>query len=172
MEINKRPEPPSGVRRLLWRLPIQLYRMRIGWLLGGRMMLITHTGRVSGVKRQAVIEVVEQDPSDGSYVAASGFGVGADWYQNVTTTPDVTIQVGSRTVPATATPVSADDGPDLMARYAARHPRAAKGLCRIMGFAVDGSASDYRAVGSHLPFVRFTPRPATSPGHAPGSGSS
>jgi hypothetical protein len=27
-----------------------------------------------------------------------------------------------------------------------------------MGFAVDGSTEDYREVGSHLPFVRFTTR--------------
>ncbi|NBE92221.1 nitroreductase family deazaflavin-dependent oxidoreductase, partial [Nonomuraea sp. K271] len=29
--------------------------------------------------------------------------------------------------------------------------------CKIMGFEVDGSVADYREVGRHIPFVRFTP---------------
>lgn len=165
MEIHKKPKPPAGIRRLVWRLPIHLYRMRLGWLLGGRLMLLTHTGRISGKQRQAVIEVVEHDSRDGSYVAASGFGLGADWYQNVLATPDVTIQIGRRTMPVTAAPLSADEGAEIMAGYARRHPIAAKQLCRIMGFSVDGSVGDYRDVGRRTPFVRFVPRtpPASRP---------
>ncbi len=163
MEITRKPAPPTGIRRLLWRLPIHLYRMHLGWLLGRRLMLLTHTGRISGKKRQAVIEVVEHDPGDRSYIAASGFGSRADWYQNVLATPYVTIQVGRHTMAATATPLDADDGAEIMARYARRHPAAAKQLCRIMGVSVDGSVSDYRAVGRYIPFVRFVPRTLASP---------
>ncbi|MEU4513505.1 nitroreductase family deazaflavin-dependent oxidoreductase [Nonomuraea wenchangensis] len=156
MDIVKRPDPPSGLRRMLWRLPIQLYRLGLGRLLGGRVMLLTHIGRVSGMPRQAVIEVVEHDT--GGYVAASGFGPRADWYRNITKTPDVVLQVGGRTVPAVARPLPAEEGAGIMARYAPRHPTAARRLCAIMGFAVDGSVEDYREVGRRIPFVRFVPR--------------
>ncbi|MEV0168752.1 deazaflavin-dependent oxidoreductase (nitroreductase family) [Nonomuraea fuscirosea] len=155
MEIVNRPAPPTGLRRRLWRLPILLYRLRLGRLLGGRVMLLTHTGRVSGLPRRAVIEVVQHDEQ--GYVAASGFGVRADWYRNVMTTSEVVLQVGGKTLRATAAPISADDGAELMARYAPRHPVAARRLCQIMGFAVDGSEADYREVGRRIPFVRFTP---------------
>ncbi|TDC06909.1 nitroreductase family deazaflavin-dependent oxidoreductase, partial [Nonomuraea longispora] len=37
-----------------------------------------------------------------------------------------------------------------------RHPAAARQLCKIMGFEVDGSVADYLEVGRHIPFVRFT----------------
>lgn len=158
MEILGRPRPPTGVRRLLFRLPIHLYRMRLGRLLGGRFLLLTHIGRVSGQRRRVVLEVVQHDPEDGSYVCPSGFGARADWYRNVLKEPQVTIQVGGRATPATATPLSADDGGEIMGRYAPRHPRAARQLCRFMGFAVDGTDADYRAVGREVPFVRFTPR--------------
>lgn len=158
MEIIERPQPPSGMRRLLFRLPIHLYRMHLGGLLGGRFLLLTHTGRISGRQRRAVIEVVDHSSADGSYVVASGFGPKADWYRNVLTTPDVTVQVGRRTIPMTGTPLDPSDGEEVMGRYAPRHPRAAPRLCRIMGFAVDGTEADYRAVGRHIPFVRFTPR--------------
>lgn len=156
MEIIGRPAPPTGVSRVLWRLPIWLYRLRLGWLTGGRMMLLRHIGRVSGRERLAVIEVVERD-ADG-YIAASGFGARADWYRNITATPEVTITVGARVIPATATPLTEEQGADLMAAYAPRHPALARRLCRIMGFRVDGSDADYREVGARIPFVRFTPR--------------
>ncbi|MEE6307961.1 nitroreductase family deazaflavin-dependent oxidoreductase [Plantactinospora veratri] len=156
MEIIQRPDPPTGLRRRLWRLPIWLYRMRLGRLLGDRVMLLSHVGRVSGTWRQAVIEVVEHDGH--GYVAASGFGPRADWYRNVMKTPAATVQVGNRRIEVTATPIPADDGAEIMARYAPRHPAAARRLCRIMGFGVDGSVSDYREVGRRIPFVRFTPR--------------
>lgn len=156
MQIVKKPSPPTGLRRRLWRLPIRLYRMGLGPLLGRRIMLLAHIGRVSGRQRQAVIEVIEH--GEHGYVAASGFGPKADWYQNVMKTPDVTIQIGGRTLQVTATPLPADEGAEIMARYAPRHPAAARQLCKIMGFAVDGSAEDYREVGRHIPFVRFAPR--------------
>ncbi|MFJ8073778.1 hypothetical protein ACIQ7Q_07515 [Streptomyces sp. NPDC096176] len=42
-----------------------------------------------------------------------------------------------------------------MTEYARRHPRAARALCRYMGFPVDGSESAYRAAGEQIPFVRL-----------------
>ncbi|MEU4546792.1 nitroreductase family deazaflavin-dependent oxidoreductase [Nonomuraea dietziae] len=161
MQIVNKPDPPTGLRRKLWRLPIRLYRTGLGPLMGRRIMLLTHIGRVSGRPRQAVIEVIEH--GEHGYVAASGFGPRADWYQNVMKTPNVTIQIGGRALPVTATPLTADEGANIMARYAPRHPAAARRLCRIMGFAVDGSAEDYREVGRHVPFVQFTPRPGRTP---------
>jgi deazaflavin-dependent oxidoreductase (nitroreductase family) len=155
MEIVNRPAPPTGLRRRLWRLPIPMYRMGLGPLLGRRVMLLTHTGRVSGLRRRAVVEVVLRD--ERGYVAASGFGSRADWYRNVMADPRVTVQVGGTIVEATATPVDREEGAEIMARYAPRHPTAARRLCRIMGFAVDGGVEDYREVGRRVPFVRFTP---------------
>lgn len=42
-----------------------------------------------------------------------------------------------------------------MTDYAHRHPRAARALCRFMGFPADGSASAFRTAGEHIPFVRL-----------------
>jgi hypothetical protein len=66
--------PPSGLRRLLFRAPIRLYRWHLGWLLGGRCLLLTHTGRTSGLPRQAVLEVTGRDPSTGAYLLAEESG--------------------------------------------------------------------------------------------------
>lgn len=156
MEILARPGPPTGVKRTLWRLPIWLYRLHVGRLTGGRLMLLHHVGRVTGRRRTAVIEVVRRDPE--GYIAASGFGVSADWYRNIQAHPEAVITVGARTIPVTAHPLTPEEGADLMAAYAPRHPVLARHLCRIMGYRVDGTEADYRQVGARIPFVRFTPR--------------
>lgn len=158
MEITKRPAPPTGIRRLLFRIPIYLYRLRLGWLFGGRLLLLNHTGRKTGKQRQVVIEVVDHDRADGSYVVCSGFGPKAAWYQNLLANPQTSIQVGLHTILVTAHTLDAEEGGDFMAGYAPRHPKAARTLVRFMGFSVDGTQDDYRAVGRQLPFVRLSPR--------------
>jgi len=159
MEIVKEVRPPAGLSRLLFRLPLHLYRWGLGWLFGRRLLLLNHVGRKSGRRRQAVLEVVEHDAGDGSYVVASGWGPGAAWYRNVRHTPDVSIQVGRSTIPVTGVPLPAGEGAEIFARYASAHRTLAKYLLpRLMGFAVDGSEADFRAAGQHMPFVRFVPR--------------
>jgi deazaflavin-dependent oxidoreductase (nitroreductase family) len=155
MERIHRADPPRGLRRLLWRFPIRLYQLGLGPLLGPRFMLVTHTGRISGAARHVVVEVVQRD--ERGYVSASGFGPRADWYRNVLADPRVTLQTGSRRTRATAHPIDVEEGAVIMARYGARHPRTARGLCKLVGFSVDGTEEDFYAVGLHIPFVRFVP---------------
>lgn len=152
MKIVKTVQPPAGLRRLLFRIPIHLYRLGLGWLFGGPIMLVKHIGRVSGKPRQALLEVVAHDPADDSFVVASGWGPTAAWYRNILHTPDVSIQVGRRTIPVTAQPLTEEQGADVFAHYATRHRTAAKYLLpRLMGFSVDGSEADFRVVGNRMP---------------------
>lgn len=157
MKIVKIVQPPAGVTRFLFRMPICFYRVRLGWLFGHRLLLLNHIGRVSGKLRRTILEVAEYDGD--SYVVASGWGPNAAWYRNILHTPDVTIQVGTRTVPVTAIPLDKDEGGDVFVRYASRHRATARYMLpRVLGYSVDGSDADFRAVGQHLPFVRFVPR--------------
>jgi hypothetical protein len=41
-------KPPTGISRALFRAPIALYRCRLGWLMGDRLILIEHRGRRTG----------------------------------------------------------------------------------------------------------------------------
>ena len=111
MDTADRRTPPTGLLRLVARLPIQLFRLRLGWTLGNRFLLLTHTGRTSGTRRQAVVEVVDHDPTDDSYVIAAGFGPRTNWYRNLLQTPNATIQTGRRTLAVTAIPLRPDARP-------------------------------------------------------------
>ncbi|KLI05514.1 nitroreductase [Mycolicibacterium conceptionense] len=159
MKIIKNVGPPSGLSRLFYRAPIQLYRWRLGWLLGERILLLHHVGRVTGKRREVVLEVVDHDKATDSFVVASGWGPTAAWYRNILHTPEVTIEVGRRTLPVTAHPLNQAEGADIFARYAARHRVSAKYLLpRLMGFSVDGTEADFRAAGERIPFVRLVKR--------------
>lgn len=158
MTTPTRPQPPTGLRRTLFRLPIHLYRARLGWLLGQRFLMLDHVGRSTGAPRRTVLEVVAHDPERDTYTVASGFGPGADWYRNVRKQPQVSIRVGTRLLAVTAVPLTPAESAAAMVDYAHRHPTAARRLSRFMGFEIDGGDDAYRRVGQAVPFVRFEPR--------------
>ncbi|MFE7899449.1 nitroreductase family deazaflavin-dependent oxidoreductase [Streptomyces sp. NPDC057424] len=149
------PRRPSGWRRLAARLPIRLFRIGLGPLFGKRLLLLHHVGRVSGLDRMAVLEVVSYAPADASWTVASGFGQKADWYQNLRRQPKTLIQFGNRPHAVTAHFLTPDEGAEIMAEYARRHPRTARRLCAYMGLSVHGGETSYREAGRAIPFVRL-----------------
>jgi deazaflavin-dependent oxidoreductase (nitroreductase family) len=141
---------------VLFRVPILLYRARLGGLLGHRLVLIHHTGRTSGLPREAVVEVVERDAR--TVVVAAGFGPRSQWYRNLLATPEASVELGWRRYDVTAAALTPDEAADAMERYARRHPRAVRTLARYMGFPELTEPEGYRVVGQSLPMLRLTPR--------------
>lgn len=153
-----RPEPLTGWKRSVARLPIHLFRMGLGPLFRGRLLLLIHTGRLSGEPRHTALEVVEAgQEADGrrAWTVASGFGPSADWYRNLRKTPQAVVQLGRGYLTVSAHFLPEEEGGELMARYAPRHPKAARKLSAFMGFDVDGSVEGYRRAGTAIPFVRL-----------------
>jgi len=152
-------QPPSGFNRFLYRLPIWLYKLHIGWLLGGRFLLLNHIGRKSGLPRKVVLEVSGHDEETDTYYVASGFGPKSQWFQNLKHTPDVSIQVGRKKLLVVARILPPEESGQTMVSYAHNHPQAAKNLMKLCGYQVDGSDEDYFVMGSeHIPFTAFEPK--------------
>lgn len=153
------PNPPQGFSRILYRAPIWLYRLRLGFLLGRRFLLLNHIGRQSGKARQAVLEVAHYLKEEDTYIVASGFGFKSDWYLNLKAKPQVTIQVGRRQMAVTADFLSPKESGEQMVDYYRRHPTAARSLTRLLGVAVADDEEAYRTIGEEsVPFVAFRPR--------------
>lgn len=111
------------VRRIV-RAPIAIYRVRLGFIFGSRLLMLEHTGRKTGARRYVVLEVIDQ-PLPGRYIVASGFGTRAQWFRNVRASPRVRVWIGGRRPqPATARPLGSDETAVALTVYAARHPRA------------------------------------------------
>ena len=148
---------PKGFMRFLARMPIGLYRAGLGRLFGGRFLVLTHTGRVSGLPRQVALEVVRHDKPSDTYYVASGWGEESDWYRNVVKAPQVLVHSSGRQLEAVAERLSDEQAGDELLTYARRYPRAIKSLAGIMGYEVDGTDEGYRALGRELPIVALRP---------------
>jgi deazaflavin-dependent oxidoreductase (nitroreductase family) len=152
-------KPPRGVLRWLLRMPIYLYRLRMGRLLGNRFLMLTHIGRKSGQPRQSVLEVVGHHQATGSYIIASGWGEQADWLRNIQKNPNVLVDVRGRRFEATAERLSQEIATHEAREYAGRHPAAFRALAgRMIGRPLTGTAADYRALAEAVPFVALRPR--------------
>jgi deazaflavin-dependent oxidoreductase (nitroreductase family) len=149
------PAKPKGITRFFARLPIQLYQLGLGWLLGGRFIRLTHTGRKSGKARQVVLEVVRYDRTSDTYYVASGWGEKSDWFQNILQNPKVEIQVARRKAQALAERLKPEQGEQEMLDYGRRHPRALQTLARVMGYQIENSEADIRQLGRTVPMVAF-----------------
>lgn len=158
-EKSKTRPPPGRLLRWVLRAPIALYRARLGFLLGGRFLLLHHVGAKTGLPRRTVLEVVKHDAATGAYFVAVGFGPKSHWYRNLLKTPDTEIEVGRQRISVCARTLDEDEGGNIMADYAKRHPRAARSLMKFCGYRVDGTEADYRDVARKgLHFVALEPR--------------
>jgi len=122
---------PSGLLYLGLRLPIWLYRLRLGWLLGHRFLLLNHIGRKSGQQRQTVVEVVQHTRDPQQFWVLSGWGTKSDWYQNLQKNPDVTIRSGGHRYNVHAETVPPAEAIEVLERYTRRYPLAFKELTRL-----------------------------------------
>lgn len=146
---SRKPLGPIG--RWFARVPRHLYRFGLGWILGKRFVMVEHTGRISGVARITVLEVIGRDAH--SIDVAAAWGPESDWVRNIVAEPSVRVSSGRmRSVPATARVVDDDTATEVLAGYTKDHPGAAKAL----GRALDLDFSDPGAVSAQVPVVRFT----------------
>jgi deazaflavin-dependent oxidoreductase (nitroreductase family) len=116
--------PPGKILRFGLRLPIWLYHMKLGWLLGNRFLMVTHRGRKSGLLHETVIEVVQHDKETDTYYVVSGWGEKSDWYRNIQKSPDVTVHVGGRKFQAYAKFIPLAKAIEIMEAYAHDHSLA------------------------------------------------
>ena len=158
-------KPPQGLLRWALRLPILLYRLRLGWLLGERLLLLNHIGRTSGQARQTVVEVVDYDMASDTYFIASGWGYKAHWYQNLMATPAITIQVGRRRLAVRAETIAPDTSVQILLKYRQKHPLAARELSRLIGLDINQSAPEQleKVIRESLPVVALRPVPPKEP---------
>ncbi|MFV8129048.1 nitroreductase/quinone reductase family protein [Streptomyces syringium] len=110
-------------------------------------LLLTTRGRRSGLLRRTALAYVR----DGDAYVLTASNAGADhhpaWYLNLLATPEVTLQVGAATLPATARPATAAESARLWPAVVAAMP----------------SYAAYRtATTREIPLVLVTPAERTS----------
>jgi deazaflavin-dependent oxidoreductase (nitroreductase family) len=144
---------------LLWRLGLGTWMSL--WPEGfGRYMVITHTGRKTGMRRQTPVNYTVVD---GEVYCTAGFGQISDWYRNIMRNPNVEIWLPDGWWEATAEEVTDPQARLPLMRQVIRDSGFAGRLAgidagRISDEELDNFTSDYRLI--HL--RRTAPR--TGPG--------
>jgi len=138
--------------RWIVRAPIWLYRARLGFIFGSRLLMLEHTGRKTGIRRYVVLETVDH-PDPGTWIVAAGFGDRAQWLRNVRANPRVRVWTGaSGPRRATARPLTPRETAAALAAYADRHPRAWAALKPVFETTL---GAEIGTDGTTLPLVAF-----------------
>ncbi len=151
---------PSGFLRLAFRLPIYLYRLNLGWLLGHRGLLLIHRGRKSGLLRETVLEVARYTPATKESVVLSAWGERADWYLNIKVTPAMEVRTGGERYVPEQRFLPPKENHAVIADYEQRHPLAFRVFARAFGYPAGGTEAVRREFASSLRLVALCPRDA------------
>ena len=158
MATYRPPAKPGWALKLGYRLPITLYRLRLGWLLGRRFLMLTHRGRKSGKLRQTVLEVVHYDPATRESAVLSAYGERADWYQNILAHPAVEVQTGRSRYAPQYRLLEVDERFAALKIYQRRYRRAFQAVMRFLGHPYDGTEASLHALADSVVMVAFRPR--------------
>lgn len=152
------PKKPRGLLKWGFKLPIALYRVRLGWLLGHRFLQLTHRGRKTSAIRQTVLEVVHYDAATNESAVVSAYGAKADWYQNIQASPPIEV----RTARSHFTPqyrlLDPSERFTVLDTYQRRYRHAFRAVIRFLGYDYDGSEVSLRALADQVLIVGFRPR--------------
>jgi deazaflavin-dependent oxidoreductase (nitroreductase family) len=159
VEILSRLTPrdtPGPIFKWIFKIPILYYKLGLGGLLGSRFLLLTTTGRKSGLPRHAPLEFVYDSEND-SYRISPGWGGNTDWYKNIRDNAYVLVQVGNRKFKAVAEPVSFEVSAEFMMTVSRRHPGMDKIWNRWSDRPVDGSRESYLYAAKFFPTILLKP---------------
>ncbi|MFQ3566395.1 MAG: nitroreductase family deazaflavin-dependent oxidoreductase [Aggregatilineales bacterium] len=120
--------PASPVMKYIYRTPILLYRLGLGFIVGHLFMIMTTWGRKSGLPRRTAIEFHE---FQGRKYVMVGWER-SDWYQNLQANPLLTIQTAKGIEHVRARRLTSDD--DLNAAWdAAEHSPFIQAAVKLTG---------------------------------------
>jgi len=141
----------------IFKLPVLLYRLRLGWLLGHRFMQLTHTGRKSGKVRRTILAVLHYNPQTREIYAVSAWK-GSDWYTNIQAAPARLVETGSVRYVPQHRPLTPEEIAAAFIAFRRQHPYFGRLICRIPGWKWDSTEAEFLALARTLRGVAFRPQ--------------
>lgn len=143
--------PPRGWVKALVRVPVKLFEWGLGWLFGGRLVLLHHRGRRSGRQYRTALEVVGRRDEPATWYVVAGWGERADWLQNLRSHPQTSLMVGRRVVPVVADVLDPGRAADVYTEYTRARPATARLVGRLIG--VDIRHDPPERLAARMPIV-------------------
>ena len=153
--------PGNRWLRVAVKAPIFLWRLGLGPIVGRVFMLITTTGRKTGLPRRTVVEY-HTLPENGKKYVPCAFGPKAQYYRNIVADPRVTVQTADGTERMIATRVTDDD--ELVAVYELFKRRDPVILNRYLdSLGIRPDPADIVAKKDRIYWLRFDPTDEPTP---------
>ena len=156
---------PGRLLRTLFRLPLVLYRLGLGSLMGMQILLTT-IGRRTGRHYKVVVDIIEHDKIKATYYISAAYGPRSDWYLNLRANPIVQAQVGRREFIVRTTTSPPEVAEDILVKFARRHPRYVRVMMRVIGVRISWSEEDVRTLALKMPVITCARISANSNPHA------
>ncbi len=152
--MTTRRQPQKFLWRLM-RLPRIWYKIGLGSVVGRIFLILTTTGRKTGLPRETPLQYEEVD--DAIYVA-SARGMDADWVRNIAANPHITVQVGAWHFEGTAE-IVADPAriADFLQLRLESRPRMMGAMLRAEGLPPNPTRADLEALASRIVVVAIRP---------------
>jgi len=147
-------------KNVIWRLlqwpPKLLYKLGLGPVYGRMVLLLTTTGRKSGLPRTVPLQYEE---IDSAIYVASARGQRADWFRNILANPEVKVRLGRRQFIGTAVAVTDPfEIADFLESRLQRHPRIVGAIMRSAGLPRNPSRADLETYAANRTMVVIRPR--------------
>ncbi|HLC03388.1 MAG TPA: nitroreductase family deazaflavin-dependent oxidoreductase [Anaerolineales bacterium] len=140
----------------VFKLPLLFQRLGLGALIPRNVLILTTTGRRTGLRRRTPMDF-SQGPRADVYLVMSGWEGRTDWYRNARATPRVTVRLGGREWDALAEPVPDEAVARLLRSVTELSPSAARMWSRWSDVPIDGSDASYLAAAPHFPSLYLRP---------------
>lgn len=150
------PYPSNPILKQLFKGPVLLWRLGMGPLIGRLFMILTTTGRRSGLPRRTALEFHLHKGR--KYVMCAWSN--SDWYRNILVDPRVTLQTSRGTDRALARRLTSHDEWAEAYEFVERHPYM-RLWARLLGFRL--SREEFIAKKDHLYLVTFDPTDQPTP---------
>lgn len=147
--------PPAFMLPFM-KMPLILYRLGLGRLLGKRFMLLTHQGRRSGKVYRTVLAVLRFDAQTREICAVSPWSA-SHWYRNIQAAPALEVETaGVRYAPRQRS-LSPEEIAELFIAFRTEHPIFIRMVARIPGWKIDSTYDEFLALARTLRGVAFRP---------------
>lgn len=158
MKAASRDESGKAPRWMLpiFKLPVLLYRARLGWLLGKRFMQITHVGRKSGKVHRTILAVLQYDEQTKEILAVSAWK-GSDWYYNIQATPARWVETGFERYAPQQRTLTPEEIAAAFIQFRKQHPYFGRMVCRIPGWKWDSTEAEFLELARTLHGMAFRP---------------
>ncbi len=114
-------ESPSTLLKALFKVPVWMYKARLGFVFFGRLIAIVHRGRKSGSRYVSGLELL--DRRDGELFVFAVWGTKSDWYRNIEANGVDELWDGTKRTGASFRVVASDEAFGILSKYEKAHKR-------------------------------------------------